>query len=98
MLAIDAAEVRRIAELARIDLEDEDIEIFRHQLQEILDYFAILDGVDTAAIPPTLHAPCEEQVARADIERPSLPPADALRNAPEARAGLFRVPRVLKPR
>lgn len=98
MLAIDAAEVRRIAELARIDLDEDSIETFGHQLQRILDYVAMLNEVETETVPSDLDLPGREPGARADVERPSLSSAEALRNSPESRDGLFRVPRVLKPR
>lgn len=98
MLAIDAAEVRRIAKLARIDLDEESIELFSHQLQKILDYVAIMKEVETETVPlePSQHP--RGRAARADVETISLSPAEALHNAPESEAAMFRVPRVLKPR
>jgi aspartyl-tRNA(Asn)/glutamyl-tRNA(Gln) amidotransferase subunit C len=98
MLAIDAAEVRRIAELARIDLDEESIELFSDQLQKILDYVAMLNEVETAAPQPKLRPALPGQAERPDVETASLSPAEALGNSPESDAGMFRVPRVLKPK
>jgi aspartyl-tRNA(Asn)/glutamyl-tRNA(Gln) amidotransferase subunit C len=90
-------EVARIAHLARLALTGDELPLFARQLAGILDYAEQLRGVDTTDVPPTSHplaltAPCRE-----DEVRPSLPTAEALRDAPDGdpRAGLFKVPRVL---
>jgi aspartyl-tRNA(Asn)/glutamyl-tRNA(Gln) amidotransferase subunit C len=98
MLAIDAAEVRRIAKLARIELDEESVELFSHQLRRILDYVAMLDEVETTAASPETRRPLREREARPDVEVASLSREEALGNSPDSGAGMFRVPRVLKPR
>jgi aspartyl-tRNA(Asn)/glutamyl-tRNA(Gln) amidotransferase subunit C len=94
-LAIDSAEVRRIAALANLELDAETIEIFRDQLQSILDYVAMLDELDVSSIPPTAYSVERRQPLREDEAQPSLRIEQALENAPGAAAGHFRVPRVL---
>ena len=94
-MPIDSGEVRRIAALARLDLDDETVETFRHQLQAILDHVAMLDSLGVDRIPPTSHARAESTPLRADEVQPSLTESEALRNAPDAAAGQFRVPKVI---
>ena len=96
-MPIDAEQVRYIASLAQLELDDPTVERFRHQLQEILDYVAVLATLDVSSIEPTAHALGRGQPLRADAVAHSLPRDRAQENAPDAAAGHFRVPRVLKP-
>jgi aspartyl-tRNA(Asn)/glutamyl-tRNA(Gln) amidotransferase subunit C len=90
------AEVARIAELARLALTAEELDLFTRQLGDILGYVEQIRGLDTTGVPPTSHV-LNRPVERADVVRDSLPRAEALANAPEAarEAGLFKVPRVI---
>ena len=90
-------EVARIAELARLALDRDELELFARQLTSILDYAEQLREVDTAHVPPTSHPLALTAPLREDRVMRSLPPADALAAAPEPdrAAGLFKVPRVL---
>jgi aspartyl-tRNA(Asn)/glutamyl-tRNA(Gln) amidotransferase subunit C len=94
-MRIDSEEVRRIAQLARLALDDDTVERFRGQLQSILDHVAMLDTLGVEGVAPTAHPLDARQPLRADSVAPSLPVEEALRGAPEALAGLFRVPKVL---
>jgi aspartyl-tRNA(Asn)/glutamyl-tRNA(Gln) amidotransferase subunit C len=82
--------------LARLGLSDEEVEKMRVQLPQVLDYIAILQRVDTSAIPPTAQIISLQNVMRADESRPSWPVEDILSNAPAAEEGFFRVPAVLE--
>ncbi len=95
-MPIDAEEVRRIAELARLELDDATVETFRHQLQACLDYVAALDDLDLEAVPPTPRPATSGQEPREDRRRDGLSVEEALHNAPDASGGHFRVPRVIK--
>ena len=90
------AEVARIAELARLELTTEELDLFTKQLGDILDYVEQIRGLDTSGVVPTAHV-LNPPVERPDVEMPSLPRAAALANAPDParEAGLFKVPRVL---
>ena len=94
-MAIDNAEVRRIAGLANLELDDATLETFRLQLQSILDYVSMLEELDVRAIEATSASLVDEQRLRDDEELPQLSDDEALANAPDAAAGHFRVPRVL---
>ncbi len=93
-MSLTRAEVEHIAQLARLELTDEEIEQYREQLSDVLDYVARLQGLDTRGIPPTASVLPPRTVLREDEPRPPLPRAEVLANAAEAQDGQFRVPPV----
>ncbi len=95
-MPLSLAEVEHVAELARLGLTDEEKALFRGQLSAILDYAAVLQSVDTSAIPPTATVLPLRNVMRDDAARPSLPQEDVLANAPDARDGFFAVAPILQ--
>jgi aspartyl-tRNA(Asn)/glutamyl-tRNA(Gln) amidotransferase subunit C len=90
-------EVLRVARLAHLELSDAEVDLFTHQLADILAYASDVQQVDTADVPPTSHALASGPRWREDVPAPSLDRDEVLANAPDARreAGLFRVPKVL---
>lgn len=90
------ADVARIAELARLELTSDELDLFTRQLGDILDYVEQIRGLDTSGVAPTSHV-LNRPVERVDVEAAPLPRPAALANAPDAapEAGLFKVPRVL---
>lgn len=94
--ALSREEVLRIAELARLELTADEVDLFTRQLADILTYVTQIQSLDTTGVAPTSHV-IQRPVERADDVRPSLPREAALANAPEAapEAGLFKVPRVI---
>ncbi len=96
MTRFSTADVRHVAELARLELTAAEIELFAGQLAAVLDYAAQLQAVDTTGVPPTATVLPLRSVMRPDEVRPSLPAAQALANAPDHRDGYFRVHAVLE--
>ena len=94
-MPIEANEVRRIAVLAKLDLDDEQTETFRHQLESILDHVALLDELDVADVAPTASTLRQPRPRREDRVGGMLPGGQALRSAPDADEGHFRVPKVI---
>jgi aspartyl-tRNA(Asn)/glutamyl-tRNA(Gln) amidotransferase subunit C len=94
-LKLSRAQVIAIAELAKLQLSDEEIERFGDQLSQVLEYAERLEQLDTADIPPTASVLPLRNVFRDDEVRPSLPRDEALANAPDAADGQFRVDAVL---
>lgn len=94
--SLSADEVRRIAQLARIDLTPDEVALFTRQLAGILDYVAAVQGLDTTGVLPTTQV-MNRPVDWPDEPAATLPRDAALANAPEAapEAGLFKVPRVM---
>ena len=95
-MPLTIAEVEHIAELARLGLTEEEKALYREQLSAILDYAAVLQRVDTSAIPPTAAVLPLRNVMRADVVEPSLPREDVLANAPDVHEGCFRVQAILE--
>ena len=89
-------EVDHIADLARLELTDEEKARYREQLSAILDYVAQLRELDTTGIPPTSSVLPPRSALREDEPRPGLSLDELLRNAPDTEAGQFRVPPVLE--
>ncbi len=94
-MALTVDEVNHIAELARLKLSDEEKEIYREQLSEILDFASLLQNLDTSGIPPTARVIQPPVTLRPDVPRPGLELEDLLLNAPDTEDGQFRVPPVL---
>lgn len=88
-------EVRKIAELARLELTDDEVALYAGQLSSILDYFQRLQQVDTSAIEPTASVLPLKNVMRGDVAGQPLTPEQVIANAPSAFASQFRVSPVL---
>jgi aspartyl-tRNA(Asn)/glutamyl-tRNA(Gln) amidotransferase subunit C len=95
VLPIDADEVRRIAALARLELDAASIAMFRRQLEAVLDHVARLDEIDPEPGPAGRFRGDDGPPLREDREVPGLRAEEALRGAPESAGGHFRVPRIL---
>jgi aspartyl-tRNA(Asn)/glutamyl-tRNA(Gln) amidotransferase subunit C len=92
---IDEATVRKVGHLSRINLSDEEVRRFTAQLGKILEHVSALNKLDTAGVEPMYHAMPLANVFRDDEPAPSLPPDQALANAPGRDGDYFRVPKVL---
>ena len=92
---IEQAEVRRIAELARLKLTDDEVELMGAQLSSILLYMDRLSALSTDGVEPTAHAVPLVNVFRDDRVASSMNSAAALANAPQHQDGFFQVPKVL---
>ncbi|MDP6127808.1 MAG: Asp-tRNA(Asn)/Glu-tRNA(Gln) amidotransferase subunit GatC [Dehalococcoidales bacterium] len=95
-MKISHQEVLHIARLARLGLTEEDVERLTEQLSDILENFEILQQVDTSDIPPTAQSGALLNVVSEDETAPSLPPGEALANAPQKEDDFFRVRAVLE--
>lgn len=95
-MALSAEEVRHIARLARVGLTEAEVAKFQRQLSQILEYFQVLQELDTQEVPPTSHTLPLENVMRDDEGAPSWPRSEVLANAPLTEEGFFRVRAVLE--
>jgi len=95
-MTLSRKDVEHIAELARLNLSDEEQALYQEQLSAILAYFEKLQELDTEAISPTASALPLRSVMREDEPRPPTPREDILANAPAAEDGCFAVPAVLE--
>ena len=95
MSRITADDVRKVAQLARLDLPEERIATYTDQLERILDYVAQLEQVDTEGVPPTTRAVEVVNVTREDQVQPTPVREELLNLAPQRDGDFFRVPRIL---
>lgn len=92
---ITRGDVEHVARLARLELSDEEIDLFTGQLGDILEHAADIEALDVGDIPPTSHPLPIVNVMRPDEIVPSVDRDEVLGQAPAAEAGQFRVPPVL---
>jgi len=88
--------VARLAQLARIDLTDDELARLAPQLDVILDAVASVSTVAGPDVVPMTHALPLTNVFRPDVVKPSLSADDALAAAPATEDGRFRVPRIME--
>jgi aspartyl-tRNA(Asn)/glutamyl-tRNA(Gln) amidotransferase subunit C len=90
-------QITAIAALAQLDLDDAEVDLFARQLGEILAYAEVVQGIDTAGVPPTASVVAGEPADRADEVTPGLDRDEVLAAAPDASvdAGFFKVPQVI---
>ncbi|MFO0603890.1 MAG: Asp-tRNA(Asn)/Glu-tRNA(Gln) amidotransferase subunit GatC [Polyangiales bacterium] len=91
-LDVTPERVRATADLARLDLRDDEVAPLAAQLQRIVDHVASLAALDLADVPPTSHVVALACPLRDDEPAPSLPREEALAAAPRAEGGGFVVP------
>jgi aspartyl-tRNA(Asn)/glutamyl-tRNA(Gln) amidotransferase subunit C len=87
--------VRAIAELAKLELTDDEVALYAGQISNILGYFERLQQLDTSAIEPTASVLPLNNVLRPDAPGQPLTPPEAVANAPDSYADQFRVSAVL---
>jgi aspartyl-tRNA(Asn)/glutamyl-tRNA(Gln) amidotransferase subunit C len=95
-MSLTLDQVRKVAQLARLDLAEDDLVRMQHQLSAILDYVAQLQQLDTAGVEPLAHPLPVQNVFRDDELAPSLPVDEALKNAPARSGNYFAVPAVFE--
>ena len=94
-MKISRQEVEHVAHLARLNLSEDDLAKMTGQLDEILNYVAKLEELDTTDIEPTTHAFSVRNAYRDDIPQESLSQEDSLRNCAAKNNEAFIVPRIL---
>jgi aspartyl-tRNA(Asn)/glutamyl-tRNA(Gln) amidotransferase subunit C len=97
---ISREDVIRVAELAYLDLREDELETYRRQIDEILEYIGKLNELDTASVEPMAQVLTSDQAAdatmREDIVLPCGVAPDVLRQAPDPEPPYFRVPKVIE--
>jgi aspartyl-tRNA(Asn)/glutamyl-tRNA(Gln) amidotransferase subunit C len=95
-MAADEFDVKYVAHLARLGLAPDEAEKLGNQLGQILAYIQKLQELDVTNVEPTAQPVPLVNVTRPDESRPSLEPAEALRNAPAQANNLFVVPKIVE--
>lgn len=94
-LPLSEDEVRHVAKLSRLELDDDEIRHFTHQLADVLNYIAKLDELNIDNIEPMAHACDVTNVQREDRTHAGMSVEQVLANAPEKSPPFFKVPKVL---
>jgi aspartyl-tRNA(Asn)/glutamyl-tRNA(Gln) amidotransferase subunit C len=86
--------VSHVARLARLELSEDELDLFTGQLASVLDHARDVASLDLSGVPPTAHPLPVRNVLRADEPKPSLDREVVLAEAPEVEDHRFRVPRI----
>jgi aspartyl-tRNA(Asn)/glutamyl-tRNA(Gln) amidotransferase subunit C len=89
---IDTDMVKHVAALARLGIQEDEAEAFSHQFSEIIEYFNLLNEVDTQDVRPASETSTTRTVMRADLVQPSMSRADFLKNVPHTDGNYVQVP------
>jgi aspartyl-tRNA(Asn)/glutamyl-tRNA(Gln) amidotransferase subunit C len=89
---IDRDQVLHVARLARLELNEGEVQQMSGELSGILDHIEKINALDLEDVPPTTHVVEVENALRPDVPRPSLPREVALAQAPAVQDGGFLVP------
>jgi len=95
-MRVDLNTARKIADLARLTLKEDELARYAAQMEKILDYIEQLQALDTRNIKPLSHVHEMTNVFQADEIQPSLAAEAVFENAPQEKAGYFIVPKVIK--
>jgi aspartyl-tRNA(Asn)/glutamyl-tRNA(Gln) amidotransferase subunit C len=99
-LKISREDVLRVAELAYLDLSEAEMETYRKQLDDILEYAGKLNELDTSRVEPMAQVLAENQTVdatlREDLVVPCAVAEDVLAQAPDPEPPYFRVPKVIE--
>ena len=95
-MPIDKDTVRNVAHLARVRLNDQELDLLSRNLTDIVNFIDKLKQLDVTGVKPTSHILPAENVFRKDSPAQSLTTKDALSNAPAQKGDFFVVPKVIE--
>ena len=99
-MKISRADVERVAELAYLDLSEAELEMYRTQIDEILEYIGKLNELDTTGVQPMAQVLADDQTADATLRDDVVVRCDVaveiLKQAPDPEPPYFRVPKVIE--
>lgn len=95
-MKVTADEVKYIAQLSRLEVGENELDLFVEHFNNILAYADKLSLLDTENVEPTAQVLDYGNVMRADVVKPSLTQEEVLANAPEKANGGYLVPRVME--
>jgi aspartyl-tRNA(Asn)/glutamyl-tRNA(Gln) amidotransferase subunit C len=99
-MKITREDVLRVADLAYLDLSESELETYRKQIDEILEYIGKLNELDTGSVEPMAQVLADDQTAdatlREDVVVPCQVAPEILKQAPDPEPPYFRVPKVIE--
>jgi len=96
MTNISKEQVKHVAELARLEISEDEADMLTDQLSEIITAAELLNELDTENVEPITHASDLKNVLRKDEPEDWITKEEALKNAPDKKDGHFRVPSILE--
>jgi aspartyl-tRNA(Asn)/glutamyl-tRNA(Gln) amidotransferase subunit C len=100
ILKISREDIARVADLAYLDLSEQELEMYRAQVDEILEYIGKLNELDTSSVEPMAQVLADDQTANATLREDVIVPCHAaneiLQQAPDPDPPYFRVPKVIE--
>lgn len=94
-MALTPEQVKKIADLARLELNEADLKKYSEQLSNILEFVETLNKLDVSGIEPTAHAVSVPTPLREDEVVPFQKQGEVFNGAPDREGNLFRVPKVI---
>lgn len=95
MTRISNEQVKHVANLARLEISEDEAERFTKQLDAIITFAEQLNELDTTNVEPTYHVLDMKNVFREDIKEKGLPREEVLKNAPDHQEGQIKVPAII---
>ncbi len=95
-MSVSEKEVRYVADLARLQLSENEVQNLAKDMNDILGYMDLLNELDTENVEPLEHVIELKSRLRTDEAKTPLSHEDALKNAPDADSDYFRVPKVIE--
>jgi aspartyl/glutamyl-tRNA(Asn/Gln) amidotransferase C subunit len=95
-MSISIEEVRHVARLARLELDEAEVLAFQGELNALLGHFVDIQDIDVTDIEPVTHSISLQNIWAEDIIGHSIFREHALKNAPVSKAGLFVVPTIIE--
>lgn len=91
MRKLNSQQVEHVADLAKLSLNKDELQMFQKQLGEILDYIDKLEEVDTIGTEPTSQVTGAQNIVRKDVAKQSMSGKEALSGAKNIFRGMFKV-------
>lgn len=95
-MIIDKQTINKVADLARIAIEDNEVESLRVDMNKILTFMEKLNELDTAGVQPLVYMNVEENVWREDVVRQEVSVGDGLKNSAKHNESYFFVPKIIE--
>lgn len=95
MTRISNEQVKHVANLARLEISEDEAEIFTKQLDAIITFAEQLNELDTTNVEPTYHVLDMKNIFREDVKEKGLSREDVLKNAPDHQDGQIKVPAIM---
>lgn len=95
-MSVSKEDVLHIAKLSKLNLTDEELEMYTNDLSSIVDFANQLSNIDVEGVKPTAHILKIQNVFRKDVMQPSYDREEILKNAPSKDAGCVSVPKVVE--